>query len=270
MTLNEKLLTTATELATQASTEILKLLKNPTLHHRKADDSIVTLADLKSDEIILKGLKQNFPEHAILSEETTLQGNIKSDWVWLVDPLDGTKAYAKQIPGFCVMIGLLKEGRPYLGVVVDPLEGHIYQALRGEGAFHLLHGKRKKLSVSSRKDFSKMPLARSPDFPKACLQKILEQLHSPLLEPINSVGIKVGLLVRQMGDIYLNHHPVNLWDTCAPQMILEEAGGKFTKWEGSHLEYVLKPPFCHDSATLASNGTKHAELIQLLSEIKLF
>src|SRR4029434_8759061 len=129
-------LKTATDLALKASEEVLKLLKNPTITGRKSDRSIVTEADLKSDEVIRTGLMQAFPDHAVLTEETGLQGRPDAEYVWIVDPLDGTKAYAKGIPGFCVMVGLLKEGRPFLGVVVDPLEERLYQALKGEGAWH--------------------------------------------------------------------------------------------------------------------------------------
>src|SRR5262249_21983533 len=156
--------------------EILKLLKNPTVQGRKADNSIVTEADLKADEIIRNGLMEAFPDHGILTEETSFSGNLQSDFTWLVDPLDGTKAYAKGIPGFCVMIGLLKEGRPYLGVVVDPLEGHLYHAIRGQGAFQTLGERKRLLHVSPRKDFSEMPLVFSTDFPKEPLDEVRRRL----------------------------------------------------------------------------------------------
>jgi 3'(2'),5'-bisphosphate nucleotidase len=259
-------LSLATDLAQKASGEILKLLKNPTIRGRKADNSIVTEADLKADEIIRNGLSKAFPDHAILTEETALSGSLRSEFVWLVDPLDGTKAYAKGIPGFCVMIGLLKEGRPYLGVIVDPLEGRLYQAIRREGAFHFLGGKKQQLQVSSRRDFREMPLALSTDFPKGPLGKIQERLHCPVLTPINSVGIKTALLARQVGDLYINHHSVSYWDTCAPQILLEEAGGAFTRWDGAALTYPLEPPYDHRGPTLASNGTRHEEVLRLLSD----
>ncbi len=257
----------ATSLAERAAQEVILLLKDPTIHHRKADDSIVTLADLKSDAIILEGLLKNFPDHAILSEETGLSGKLNSEYVWMIDPLDGTKAYAKEIPGFCVMIGLLKNGEPYLGVVADPLEGHVYQAIRGQGAFHLLNGKKTSLKVSKREKWNEMPAVFSPGFPDESFQKIQAKIPIPFLPPINSVGIKVGLLVRQVGDLYLNHHPVSYWDTCAPQIILEEAGGVFTQWDGSKLNYDLKTSFVHSLPTLASNGVRHEELVESLKDI---
>lgn len=257
---------TARKLALQASEEILKLLKNSAPHKKKADNSIVTEADLRSDKIILEGLQKDFPSHAILTEETGLVGDKNSEFVWIVDPLDGTKAFAKGIPGFSVMVGLLKEGKPYLGVVVDPLEKHIYEAVRGEGAFHTLNGKRERVHVSNRSKLNEMPIIISTGFPKEKLEIIQEKLGGKIVPPINSVGIKVGLLVRQVGDIYINHHGVSYWDTCAPQIILEEAKGKFTKMDGTEIDYKLESPFSIEGLSLASNGKKHEELTKILSQ----
>lgn len=257
----------ATDLALKASEEVLSLLKNPTITGRKADHSIVTEADLKSDELIRAGLTQAFPDHAVMTEETGHQGPKDAEYVWIVDPLDGTKAFAKGIPGFCVMVGLLKKDKPYLGVVVDPLEDRLYQALKGEGAWHTQGRERRPLRVSSRNDLSRMPLVFSTDFPQAPLEEMRKRLPSPLLPPINSVGIKVGLLVRQEADLYVNHHTTSYWDTCAPQVILEEAGGRFTRLDGNPLLYPLTSPYRHLGPTLASNGTRHEEVIELLSSI---
>lgn len=260
-------LSTAKSLALKASEEILKLLENSLPHTKKADNSIVTEADLRSDQIILEGLQKEFSTHGFLTEETGLVGDQNSEFIWVVDPLDGTKAYAKGIPGFSVMIGLLKEGKPYLGVVADPLEGHLYEAIRGEGAFHTLKGKREKLQVSNRNDFKEMPMVISTGFPKDKLEIIQKKLGGEIVPPINSVGIKVGLIVRQIGDIYINHHPVSYWDTCAPQIILEEAGGKFAKLNGDELEYQLNSPFAGEGLTLGTNGKRDQELIEILEKI---
>ncbi|MDX1386912.1 MAG: inositol monophosphatase family protein, partial [bacterium] len=162
-----------------------------------------------------------------------------------------------------VMIGLLKKGKPYLGVVDDPHDGHVYQAIRGRGAFHVFQGQRDSLRVSQRNKFSEMPLLISTGFPDPKLEEAKKELGCPVLPPINSVGIKVGLLVRQFGDIYLNHHGVHYWDTCAPQVILEEAGGVMTLVNGDLLKYELDKGFSHPQPTLATNGTRHQELVEL-------
>ena len=163
------------------------------------------------------------------------------------------------------MVGLLRAGEPYLGVVIDPLEGHAYEAIRGQGAFHVLNGKRTPLHVTERNNFSEMPLVISTGFPEEKLKTVRETLTGPVVEPINSVGIKVGLVVRQVGDIYISHHPVHYWDTAAPQIILEEAGGTFTRLDGQPLKYSLGSSNSHNVPTLATNGTRHRQLADLLS-----
>ncbi len=261
-------LSVALQLAQTASQEILSLLHQPISSHRKEDQSLVTEADLRSDKIIREGLASHFPDHAVLTEENGIVGDPSSEYTWLIDPLDGTKAFAKGIPGFSVMVGLLKNKIPHLGVVIDPIEGHIYEAIRGEGAFHTLQGTRTKLQVSNRSEFAQMPVITSTGFPKEMMKKIKKEIPSQFLPPINSVGIKVGYLVRQLADVYINHHEVNFWDTCAPQIILEEAGGVFSRMDGQPLQYSLQSPYSHHAKTLASNGRKHEELVKTLEEIQ--
>lgn len=262
------MLAIARSLALEAAAEIMRLRDFPLEKGRKENQSLVTSADLNSDKIIREGLEKDFPNHCILSEESRRQGNPDSDYVWLVDPLDGTKAYAKGIAGFAVMVGLLKDLQPYLGVIVDPLEDFVYEAIRGEGTFLIHKNQRKQIRVSTRNEFDKMPLVVSPGFPDERLQTIKDELNCPLINPINSVGIKVGHLVRQEADIYLTHHLVHAWDTCAPQIVLEEAGGVMTKINGSELTYDLKEPYYHDYLTIATNGTRHADLVEWVGKAR--
>ena len=201
-------LSTAASLAELASVKILELHSNFSVQ-AKSDRSPVTEADFASDRIIREGLKQAFPDHAILTEESGLEGDANAEWIWVIDPLDGTKAYVKKIPGFSIMIGLLHREEPYLGVVKDPILGYRYEAIRDRGAYLVENHQRKKLKVSSRHDFSEMPWVVSTGFPQEKLDLLQKKFHFPLLAPINSVGIKVGLLVREQGDVYLNHHSVH-------------------------------------------------------------
>jgi 3'(2'), 5'-bisphosphate nucleotidase len=261
-------LSTALQLAQTAAQEILGFLHQPIATQRKDDLSIVTEADLRSDQVLRDGLKSTFPDHGILTEEQGLVRDPSSEYVWLIDPLDGTKAFAKGISGFCVMVGLLKNKIPQLGVVVDPLEGHIYEAIRGGGAYHTLNGNRTQVHVSKRAIFDQMPVITSTGLSEKVQKQIREEIPSPFLPPINSVGIKVGQLVRQVADIYINHHSVHFWDTCAPQIILEEAGGVFTQIDGRPLQYSLQPPYSHQSKTVASNGKRHQELVEILKEVQ--
>ena len=140
----------ARPLAEKAAARLTELLKQPLTQERKADRSWVTNADYEADSIIRQGLRQAFPDHAVLTEESHLQGSADAEYVWLVDPLDGTRSYIRGTPGYSVMVGLLRHGIPYAGVVVDPVEQRTYEALRGLGAYEIHAGNRQALHVSKR------------------------------------------------------------------------------------------------------------------------
>ncbi|HRY30388.1 MAG TPA: inositol monophosphatase family protein [Elusimicrobiota bacterium] len=254
----------AKELAVRAGARLRELFNTPLVRERKADRSLVTNADRESDELLRSGLRKAFPSHAVLSEEAVLEGPV-SDYVWLVDPLDGTKAFAEGRPGFCVMLGLLWKEMPVVGVVYEPLEDHLTWAAKGGGCFHSQGGEARRVRVSDRSDLSRMPVVTSTGLTPAMEEHLRKNFSGPLLEPINSVGVKIGYLVRQAADFYVNHHLVHMWDTCAPGVILEEAGGVMTLWDGTPLTYTVSGPSRHPGPTAASNGRRHPEFLKILS-----
>ncbi len=261
----------------------MELGQSPLVRQRKADHSLVTNADFEADRIIREGLRKVFPDHAILTEESGLHGRATAEYLWVVDPLDGTKAYAEGISGYSVMVGLLKAGRPCLGVVVDPLEGHLYEAVRGEGSYffaltptlsRLQAGEgeakpRVRARVSSRTKLEEMPVITSTGFPPALEKDLRRRLPGPWIPAVNSVGVKVGYLTRELADIYINHQRVHYWDTCAPQIILEEAGGVITFLDGESLSYSLGTgSYRHRGPTLATNGLRHKDILTILRSTK--
>jgi 3'(2'),5'-bisphosphate nucleotidase len=257
----------ARPLAEKAAARLTELLKQPLTQERKADRSWVTNADYEADSIIREGLHQAFPEHAILTEESALQGSPESEYLWVVDPLDGTRSFIRGTPGYSVMVGLLRHGVPYAGVVVDPVENRTYEALRGLGTYEIHAGARQRLNVSKRNAWPDMPVVTSTGFPDKYRDALQASWTGPWLMPINSVGIKVGLVVRQAADIYINHHGVHYWDTCAPQIILEEAGGVMTYADGDPVTYPLDGHYLHKNWTLVSNGTRHADALRIAHPI---
>jgi 3'(2'), 5'-bisphosphate nucleotidase len=255
-------------LAVRAAHRITELRRSPLVRMRKPDRSLVTNADHEADKIIRLGLRKAFPDHAILTEESGFQGSTGSEYVWVVDPVDGTKAYAAGEPGYSVMIGLLKNGKPFAGVVVDPIEGHIFEASRGLGAFLTLGRVRERVHVSARRVLAQMPVITSTDFPDALESNLRRSLPGPWVPALNSVGIKIGVMARELADIYINHHKVHFWDTCAPEIILTEAGGRMTYLDGSSLAYPLDmETYRHRQPTLATNGFHHEEILGYLKPL---
>src|SRR4051812_26545878 len=104
----------ARTLAVQAAQRVKELRQAPLALERKADRSWVTNADHEADQMIRNGLARAFPDHAILTEENGLTGSLQAEYMWVVDPLDGTKAFINNVPGYSVMIGLLKARVPFL------------------------------------------------------------------------------------------------------------------------------------------------------------
>lgn len=255
------------DLVYAAGRSVMRVLRGSVVTTRKADQSPVTNADHAANDILLGGLRRAFPDHGILSEETGREGPADAEFLWLVDPLDGTRAFIKGIPGFSVMVGLLQAGNPVLGVVYDPLNQRLFEAVRGGGAFQWALAKRRSLRVSSRREWNGMPVITSTGFPPALRRKLEHALRVRFLDPINSVGVKVGYLGRQLADLYLNHHPVHLWDTAAPLVILEEAGGRMTQWDGSRLTYALDGRYVHAQGTVASNAARHDDLVRALAAL---
>lgn len=259
----------ARALSLEAAARLMELRLTPLVKERKPDHSLVTNADHDADRIIRAGLRKAFPDHAILTEESGMDGSSKAEFVWVVDPLDGTRAYAKGITGFSVMTGLLKNGRPLAGVVVNPLEGFCYEGLLGEGAFCTFEGVRKRVYVSARAKLREMPVITSTGFPQKIEQTLHQALPGPWVPAVNSVGVKVGALIRQAADIYINHQAVHYWDTCAPQIMLEEAGGVITFLDGTNLSYDLEAgSYRHRGPTLATNGPAQGQVLEILRTLK--
>lgn len=260
----------ARDLALKAGARLNELLHTVLVQTRKKDRSLVTNADHDANDILRTGLRRAFPAHAVISEETGRDwpaGHKGPDpeYVWLIDPLDGTKAFARGESGFSVMLGLLQGGQPVLGVVYDPLEGHLYEAYREGGSFHTFQGARRRVRVSDRAEWRDMPLITSTGFPEPLTKHLQDRMPTPLVKPVNSVGVKVGYMVRGLADIYVNHHPVHYWDTCGPLVILEEAGGRMTLWNREPLSYRLSASLRHPGPTLATNGRRHEEILRVLS-----
>ncbi|MDP6505828.1 MAG: 3'(2'),5'-bisphosphate nucleotidase CysQ, partial [Planctomycetota bacterium] len=257
-------------LARSAGAVVMQVAREGFEQSRKDDKSLVTTADLKSNEHILNGLQDAFPDDGILTEESGTLGNTDSDLLWVVDPVDGTRAFARQIPGFSVMIGLLHKEQPVIGVVYDPLEDWLYYAAAGEGAFAVSPGtsEPERVRVSKRSEGGTMPLISSPGLDEEVRKDILSK--GQLIEGtlINSVGIKVGLLVRQAGDVYFNYHSVSYWDTVAPLLIAREAGAQASMLDGRPFEYDLSDPkLKHQGPSLVTNGTRHKVLRETIASI---
>jgi 3'(2'), 5'-bisphosphate nucleotidase len=234
----------------------------------KGRDDPVTAADHAASELIVKELKRHFPDDGILSEEAPDdRTRLERRRVWMVDPMDGTKQFIERIGEFAVMIGLAVEGEAKLGVVYQPTVDRMHYAAPKVGAFLEEGLTTKRLRVSEASDPAQMAAAmsRSHHSPKVDLIRgrlgITKEVRS------GSVGLKVGLIAEGRAHVYIHlGSRTNQWDTCAPEAILKEAGGRLTDREGEPIRYDT-PEIRNLRGVLASNGVIHERALEAVAEV---
>lgn len=225
---------------------------------------LVTTADIESEKYIIEQLKDSFPSCQIVSEER--QHNTV-DWtkdVFLVDPLDGTRQFVAKTSNFSVMIGLCLNGQPTLGVVYLPVLGELYFAEKSKGVFLEKDGILMQLNVSAKTDLGNAAVFEQERHHKGIQSDILHALPSKKIYLDSATGYKICKIAQGDGDLFINtSQRTSKWDVCAPQIILEEAGGKLTAFSGSPLDYTkiddkLEPQF------FVSNGFLHQQVLDFI------
>ena len=253
------------DLAQDAGTKALKYYDSPQVEY-KEDDSPVTQADLASEKIILEGLRQMASGYGIISEEMPDdKSRLQKDYVWVVDPLDGTTDFIKKTGEFSIMIGLVHKGQPIMGVVYQPVLEKMYYAERGRGAFILIgEGSDIKLQVSPVNELSKSRLVVSRNHLSSDDAKYAQEMGLKNYVQAGSNGIKMCLIAQGNADIFFNTWiGMGEWDSCAPQIILNEAGGIVTGVDGNQIIYNKPDPINH-TGLVASNGILHKEVLNIL------
>ena len=222
--------------------------------NKEGINNLVTEADHAAEKAIIEVIQQDCPDHFILSEET---GEIKSnsEYKWIIDPIDGTVNFANGIPICCVSIGVEKEGQMILGAVYNPFINEFYFAQKGMGAYL----NEKRIHVSQKDTVIKSCLVTG--FPYT----YLDAPNGPL--EVFSKLVRKGIPVRRLGSAAIDlcwvaagrfdgfyEHKLQAWDSAAGFLMVEEAGGKVTDFEGNY--YSPYQPHI-----LATNGKIHDELL---------
>ncbi len=226
-------------LADAAGAAILAIRKRGFQVEHKADRSVVTEADKAAEALIVSGLREALPDCTVVAEEEVAAGKITaaSAEVWLVDPLDGTREFTGGGDDFAVNIGLVRSGRPVLGVVGVPATGIVFGGIVGVGAW-------------CQKDRVRTPIAtRSP--PAAGLTVVASRHHGnqaeldeylagrTVAEVVNfGSSLKFCRVAEGKADLYPRFGRTMEWDTCAPHAVLEAAGGAVETLDGHPLRYA--------------------------------
>ncbi|MHC4816243.1 MAG: 3'(2'),5'-bisphosphate nucleotidase CysQ, partial [Planctomycetota bacterium] len=197
-----------------------------------------TLADLESDRAIAARLRAAFPEDGMLSEESVSDPiRIEKRRVWIVDPMDGTKEFTKKIPEFAVSIALVESGEPVMGVIRNPAADVTVWASKGDGAF--LDGKRVRVSLVDRLEDSVMIASRTEISGEKF--KNHEGWFGEI-RPVGSIAWKLACIACGEGDLNISLAPKNEWDVCAGDVLVREAGGIYTAFDGSTRVYNQADP----------------------------
>ena len=230
----------------------------------------VTVADRDASRIIVDELTAAFPDDGVLSEEEIddVELRLSKERVWIIDPIDGTAGFVKHDGDFGVQIGLAENGVPVLGVVFLPVHDMLSYAVKGGGSFVVRdRDEPERVNVSSKTRFGEMTLAMSRNHPSPRMARIVEHFGFTKAAKRGSVGLKVGLIADQTCDIYIHPSPrTKLWDTCAPQIILEEAGGRFTDLFGLEMRYD-GADLQNRNGVLATNGAAHELAVERLRHL---
>lgn len=262
----------AVDLAREAGASILEHYQGPLnieQKHSEDDREPVTQADRIANNLIVTRLSAEFPNDGILAEESLdTEHRLEKSRVWMVDPLDGTNGFIDGNGDFAVQIGLVENGVCIVGVVYQPLADVLYRAVRGQGTWiERPEFDTEKAQVSDQHKIHEMRLAASRSHRSPRMNRVVSELGFEEEVRRGSVGIKVGLIVERQCDVYIHLSPrTKQWDTCAPQLILTEAGGKLTDLFGGPLKYNVRD-IQNRNGLVASNGVTHDEIVEKLAPL---
>ena len=223
----------------------------------KAHNEILTKVDLISEEIIIKEINKHFPDHHILSEEAG-DDNVKSEYLWIIDPIDGTTNFSMHNPLWCVSVGVARRGEIILGLIYAPCQNELYIAEKGKGAY--LNGKKIKVSdVFRGKVLNAFCSGREKKHTKRAVKYFSRQkLGGGTCYLLGSAALELGYVAA--GRLESMTIPgAHTWDVAAGVILIREAGGKVTDFKGS--EWTLKSP-----DLLASNGKVHADVLKVINK----
>jgi len=222
--------------------------------------NLVTEVDVLCEEAVIGLIRRRFPDHAFLAEERGREAEAPSEFLWVIDPLDGTTNYAHSYPLFCVSIGLAVKGRIEVGAVFDPIHQELFTAVRGRGAF--LNGRRIKVSRVARLEDSLLCTGFSYDRGErlaASLDAFVRLLPYPqAIRRDGCAALDICYVAGGRYDGFWEHH-LNPWDVAAGTLILEEAGGKVSDLMG-------RPITIYEKIFFGSNGRIHEEVVEVLAE----
>jgi myo-inositol-1(or 4)-monophosphatase len=249
----------------QISREAGKLIRNAfgkthSIEFKTNELNLVTETDKASEKLITDFIKKKYPSHGILAEEGS-EANKSAEFLWVIDPLDGTTNFAHGLPIFSVSIGLQKNDETIAGVVYDVMRDVLYSAEKNAGSFE--DGKR--INVNKNTNLGRGMLVTGFPYdvkenPDKAFERFISFLkHARAIRRLGSAAIDFCYVANGVFDGFweVALHP---WDMCAGKLIVEEAGGLVTDFDGKSIDIFSK-------RILATNGLVHKKMIDVMKSI---
>ena len=248
--------------------------KNEILKNKNNDDP-VTLADLEVNELIINRINQTYQDTnwEILSEENfKIQSNYFNnvDWLWVLDPLDGTKDFIQGTQNYAMHLALNYKRKPYIGIVLIPEKDELWISYEEKIWCENRDGNIRKQNMSETNILEKMTIVTSKNHRNQKLQDLIEKINFKKTILMGSIGCKVASIIRGESDIYIalslpGKTAPKDWDFAAPEAILKAAGGSITNIDNEELVYG-STDLKHSGIIIASNNKKNHK--RICSEVK--
>ncbi|MBI4129733.1 inositol monophosphatase [Candidatus Roizmanbacteria bacterium] len=248
----DNFLQTGLQAVKRAETVIVNYFSDEIRYTLKPDESPVTRADKESEEVIIKTIREQFPDHGFLGEESQKDGK-EYEYLWIIDPIDGTKNYLRKLPFFATQLALMKNGELILGISNAPILQELLYAEKGKGAY--CNGKDVKTSTIKSLPESYLLYGSLKRFEKKGKLSQLLSLGNTV-QGFRGFGdfYNYHLLAQGLVDIVIETD-CKIWDVAALSVIIQEAGGVFTDMEGNALTE-------HSRSALATNGYLHKDILR--------
>ena len=249
---------TAEELARGAGQAVRQLLAQPRRLQSKGFRDIVTDADFAAQGLITNGLRQRYPTHGFWAEEENPDLPANGPVRWLIDPVDGTSNYSRNIPNFCVSIAACVEELTVVGVIYDPMSDELFSAARGQGC--TVNGQ--PCTVSETDEITETFVAFDWGRQRSIRQRIVAAVPQFAHEVRNlrsfgSTALTLAWVASGRLDAHLGLQ-LGAWDVAAGALLIEEAGGRVTTVDNTPLILMA------NTSCFSSNGRLHEELLSLL------
>ncbi len=233
----------------------------------------VTIADEAVNQHLLDGIQAMCGDYCgYLTEETyqTTDPELSQDWVWIIDPLDGTRDFIDKTGEYAIHVALTYQHRPVLAVVAVPESHKLYAAIQGGGTQLMKQNSiRESVHVAREKKLADLIVVASRNHRSDRLVKLLAQLPCQQQKEVGSIGCKIAAILDRQADLYVSLSGKSApkdWDLAAPELILTEAGGNFTYQDGSPLQYN-RGDVNQWGCLIASTGEWHQEILACCEKI---